>query len=96
MAFLKRWGMWVAVLCLLGAGALVLFASWMTRLQWALVIAAAVLFVASAALNWREGASLLGRLADIPTPSGATPREIGASLAPTLLPIIEVRQGQPG
>ncbi len=58
---LKRWGMWGAVLCLLGAGALVLFASWMTRLQWALVIAAAVLFVASAALNWREGASLLGR-----------------------------------
>mgnify|MGYP003693933991 CR=1 FL=1 len=26
----SAWGMWVAVLCLLGAGALVLFASWMT------------------------------------------------------------------
>jgi ABC-type uncharacterized transport system involved in gliding motility auxiliary subunit len=61
MTLLKRWGMWGAVLCLLGAGGLVLFASWMTRLQWALVIAAAVLFVVSAALNWREGASLLGR-----------------------------------
>src|SRR5882672_5167280 len=61
MTLLKRWGMWAAVLCLLGAGALVLFASWMTRLQLALIIAAAVLFVVSAALNWREGASLLGR-----------------------------------
>ncbi|HEX9417877.1 MAG TPA: GldG family protein, partial [Methylomirabilota bacterium] len=61
MTLLKRWGMWGAVLCLLGACALVLFASWMTRLQWALVIVAAVLFVVSAALNWREGASLLGR-----------------------------------
>ena len=40
--------------------------------------------------------SLLGRLTDIPTPAGATPRELGASPAPTLLPIIEVRQGQPG
>jgi ABC-type uncharacterized transport system involved in gliding motility auxiliary subunit len=58
---LKRWGMWGAVFCLLGAGGLALFASWMTRLQGALVIAAAVLFVAAAALNWREGASLLGR-----------------------------------
>ena len=61
MTALKRWGMWGAVLCLLAAGALALFAPWMTRLQWALVIAAAVLLVLSAALNWREGASLLGR-----------------------------------
>ena len=61
MTFLKRWGMWGVVLCLLAAGALALFASWMTRLQWTFVIAAAVLFVISAALNWREGASVLGR-----------------------------------
>jgi ABC-type uncharacterized transport system involved in gliding motility auxiliary subunit len=61
MTLLKRWSMWGAVLCLLGAGAVALFQSWLTRLQWALVIAAAVLFVVSAALNWREGASLLGR-----------------------------------
>jgi ABC-type uncharacterized transport system involved in gliding motility auxiliary subunit len=61
MTLLKRWGVWGAALCLLGAGGLVLFASWMTRLQWTLVIAAAVLFVGAAALNWREGASLLGR-----------------------------------
>jgi hypothetical protein len=39
--------------------------------------------------------SLLGRLADIPTPAGATPRQLGGSPAPTLLPIIEVRQGKP-
>ena len=39
--------------------------------------------------------SLLGRLADIPTPAGATPRQLGASPAPTLLPIIDVRQGKP-
>ncbi len=40
--------------------------------------------------------SLLGRLADIPTPAGATPRQLGASPAPTLLPIIDVRQGKSG
>jgi integrase len=40
--------------------------------------------------------SLLTRLADIPTPAGATPRELGAPPAPTLLPVIEVRQGKPG
>jgi ABC-type uncharacterized transport system involved in gliding motility auxiliary subunit len=61
MTLLKRWGAWGAAVCLLGAGGLALFASWMTRLQWTLVIAAAVLLVATAGLNWREGASLLGR-----------------------------------
>ena len=61
MDLLKRWGLWGAVLCLLSAAGLALFASWMTRLQWTLVIAAAILLVATAALNWREGASLLGR-----------------------------------
>ena len=40
--------------------------------------------------------SLLGRLADIPTPDGATPRELGTAPAPTLLPIIDVRPGKPG
>ena len=39
--------------------------------------------------------SLPGRLADIPTPAGATPRQLGASPAPTLPPVIEVRQGKP-
>jgi integrase len=40
--------------------------------------------------------SLLGKLADTPTPAGATPRQLGTTPAPTLLPIIEVRQGQKG
>jgi integrase len=36
---------------------------------------------------------LLDRLADIPTPAGPTPRQIGIPAAATLLPIVEVRQG---
>ena len=39
--------------------------------------------------------ALLGRLADIPAPAGATSRQLGAAPAPTLLPIIEIRQGKP-
>jgi integrase len=35
---------------------------------------------------------LLGQLADIPTPAGPTPRQIGAPTAVTLLPIVHVRQ----
>jgi len=42
-----------------------------------------------AALN-----SLLDRLADIPTPSGATPPEIGVPSGATQLPIVMVRQGK--
>jgi integrase len=37
---------------------------------------------------------LLDRLADIPTPAGPTPREIGVSATVTLLPIVEVHQGK--
>jgi hypothetical protein len=40
--------------------------------------------------------SLLARLADVPTPAGATPREIGAPPAATLLPIVEVHQRKQG
>jgi integrase len=40
--------------------------------------------------------SLLGRLADIPTPAGATPRELGTSPARTHLPIIDVRPRETG
>ena len=40
--------------------------------------------------------SLLGRLADTPTPAGATPRQIGLPPAATLLPIIHVRQAKTG
>jgi ABC-type uncharacterized transport system involved in gliding motility auxiliary subunit len=59
--FLKRWGLWGVVICLLGAGGLAVFVPWLTRLRVALLIAAAVLLVVTVALNWREGASLMGR-----------------------------------
>src|SRR5882672_8418883 len=61
MSLLKRWGMSAAVVCLLAAAALALFVPWLTRLRWALVIAAGMLIIATAAANWREGASFLGR-----------------------------------
>jgi hypothetical protein len=34
--------------------------------------------------------SLLGRLADVPAPAGATPRQIGVPPAVTMLPIVEI------
>ena len=40
--------------------------------------------------------ALLGRLADVPTPAGATPRQLAPSATATLLPIIDVRQAQSG
>jgi hypothetical protein len=52
--------MWVAVLCLLGAGA-----GWRSFASWIRACSGCrsppSFFVAAAALNWREGASLLGR-----------------------------------
>ena len=36
---------------------------------------------------------LLGRLADIPTPAGPAPRQVGVPETVTLLPVIDVRQG---
>ena len=36
---------------------------------------------------------LLQRLADVPTPAGPTPRQLGVRATGTLLPIIEVHQG---
>ncbi len=36
---------------------------------------------------------LLARLAEVPTPAGPTPRDIGGTPTVTLLPIVEVRQG---
>ena len=35
---------------------------------------------------------LLERLADIPTPAGPTPRQIGAPSQATLLPVIEINR----
>jgi hypothetical protein len=40
--------------------------------------------------------SLLKRLADVPTPAGATPREIGVPATATLLPIVAVNRGKQG
>lgn len=39
---------------------------------------------------------LLDQLADVPTPSGPTPRQIGVPADATLLPIVDVRQGPRG
>jgi hypothetical protein len=39
-------------------------------------------------------ARLLERLIDVPTPDGATPREIGAPATASLLPIVAVNQGK--
>jgi hypothetical protein len=36
---------------------------------------------------------LLTRLTDIPTPAGPVPRQLGTPATPTLLPIVDVRQG---
>jgi integrase len=38
--------------------------------------------------------TLLGRLTDVPTPAGPTPREIGVPPTATLLPIVAVNQGK--
>jgi hypothetical protein len=37
---------------------------------------------------------LLERLIDVPTPNGATPRELGVPATATLLPIIAVNQDE--
>jgi hypothetical protein len=37
---------------------------------------------------------LLARLVDVPTPTGATPREIGVPATATLLPIVAVKHGE--
>ena len=61
MNLLKRWGMWGVVVCLLGAAGITLLVPWWTKGRYALLIVAAVLFLVTVALNWREGASILGR-----------------------------------
>jgi hypothetical protein len=38
---------------------------------------------------------LLDRLADVPTPAGPTPRQIGAPATATLLPVVGVRKSPP-
>ena len=38
--------------------------------------------------------ALLNRLADVPTPAGPTPHQIGTRPTPTMLPITPVHQGK--
>ena len=61
MSLVKKNVGWLGVLCLLGAGALAVFVPWLTRLRWILVIAGAVLLLASLLLNAREAQGVLGR-----------------------------------
>jgi hypothetical protein len=39
--------------------------------------------------------ALLDRLADVPTPAGPTPRELGTPATVTMLPIVQIRTGKP-
>ena len=61
MKLVKDYAAAAAALLLLGAGAVFLFAPWLERLRWALVIAGALLLILSVALNAREMGDLLGR-----------------------------------
>lgn len=38
--------------------------------------------------------ALLDRLADLPTPAGPTPRELGTPATVTMLPIVQIRTGK--
>jgi hypothetical protein len=38
--------------------------------------------------------ALLDRLADLPTPAGPTPRELGTPTTVTMLPIVQIRSGK--
>jgi ABC-type uncharacterized transport system involved in gliding motility auxiliary subunit len=63
VSLVRRYSIWVGIVCLLGAGALALFVPWLTRLQYALLIAGGVLVVLSLPVNARELRGLLGRRA---------------------------------
>jgi gliding motility-associatede transport system auxiliary component len=52
---------WLGVVCLAGAGLLALFVPWLTRLEYALLIAAGLLFLVALALNGGAVRGLLGR-----------------------------------
>jgi gliding motility-associatede transport system auxiliary component len=54
---------WVGLLCLAGAGALALFVPWLTRLEYALLIAAGLFFLLALALNGGAVRGLVGRRA---------------------------------
>ncbi|HXJ77315.1 MAG TPA: DUF4350 domain-containing protein, partial [Candidatus Methylomirabilis sp.] len=61
MNVVRRYAGWLGVLCVLGAGALALFVPWLTRLQYALLIAGGVLFLLALAANGGTVRGLLGR-----------------------------------
>ncbi len=61
MSVLRRWAAPVALVLLLGAGALFLFVPWLERLRWALVIAGAVGLLVALALNAGQVGRALGR-----------------------------------
>jgi len=57
----RRFAPWLAVLCLLAAGGLALFVPWLTRLQYALLIAAGVLLLLALIASGGDVRSALGR-----------------------------------
>jgi gliding motility-associatede transport system auxiliary component len=61
VSVLKAWIGPLSVACLVGAGALYLFFTWLERLRWALVIAGILALVLAVALNARELGAVLGR-----------------------------------
>ncbi len=63
MSLVRRYAVWVGVLCLLGAGALALFVPWLTRLEYALVIAGGILFLVALIANGGQLRGLLGHRA---------------------------------
>jgi ABC-type uncharacterized transport system involved in gliding motility auxiliary subunit len=63
VSFLRSYAGWVGVCCLVGAGALALFWPWLTRLQYALLIAGGLLLLVALVLNKGTARGLLGRRA---------------------------------
>ena len=63
MNVVRGYAGWVGVFCLLGAGALALFVPWLTRLQYALLIAGAVLLLLALIANGGKVRGLLGHRA---------------------------------
>ena len=60
---MRSYAGWVGVLCFLGAGALALFVPWLTRLQYALLIAGGVLLLLALIVNGGKVRGLLGHRA---------------------------------
>jgi ABC-type uncharacterized transport system involved in gliding motility auxiliary subunit len=63
MSLVRAYAGWLGVLCVLGAGALALFVPWLTRLEYALLIAGGVLLLLALIANGGTVRGLLGRRA---------------------------------